>query len=336
MTPFVWVVLVVVAAAILAGTPALIRALSDSGVVDVPNERSSHARPVPRGAGLVLVVSLPLAGLAYFLAGDIRAPQLTIVAVAALLVGGIGFYDDRRGAGVRLRLLVHCVAAALVVAAVWADEPGATGIAFEWTQLFWVAALVWGLNLYNFMDGIDGIALQQAIFLSAGGVLLLSGTGSMWQPVLLTILIGSSVLLIWNWSPARVFLGDAGSGFLGFLLAAIAVHCVAQGHTSLVAWMILWGVFFVDSAVTLIRRMLRGERWYEAHRCHAYQRLASRLGSHAITTLLLAAVNVFWLLPWAYLAQIRYLPATVCAVVALLPLLVAALTIGAGSSSDGD
>jgi Fuc2NAc and GlcNAc transferase len=136
--------------------------------------------------------------------------------------------------------------------------------------------------------------------------------------------------LVWNWPPAKIFMGDVGSGFLGYLIAALAT---ADGHDNPVAvwvWLILGGVFFVDATVTLARRTLRGDIVHEAHRSHAYQWLARRLGAHKPVTLAALALDVFWLLPSAYFALSHPKWAWWIVLAALAPLAVLALVAGAG------
>jgi Fuc2NAc and GlcNAc transferase len=146
------------------------------------------------------------------------------------------------------------------------------------------------------------------------------------------LLIGASCagFLLWNWPPARIFMGDVGSGYLGYVIAVLALAASRESPASLWTWLILGGVFFVDATVTLARRLLRGERVYEAHRSHAYQWLARRWGSHKSVTMTVTAVNLLWLLPCASFAA-RYPQWDLWTVlVALIPLGVGAIAAGAG------
>jgi Fuc2NAc and GlcNAc transferase len=136
--------------------------------------------------------------------------------------------------------------------------------------------------------------------------------------------------LLWNWPPARIFMGDAGSGFLGFAIGTLGLAASQSGAIPAEVWPILGGVFLTNSTVTLVRRVIRGERWFDAHRSHAYQNLARRWRGHLPVTLLSVAVNVFWLLPWAYQAILRPERAAWYMIAALLPLAVLAFACGAG------
>jgi Fuc2NAc and GlcNAc transferase len=139
--------------------------------------------------------------------------------------------------------------------------------------------------------------------------------------------------LVWNWPPASIFMGDVGSGFLGFTLAVLGLVASRHSVARIEVWMILSGVFVVDATVTLLRRLVRGDRWFEAHRQHAYQYLASRWKKHLPVTILVCAINLFWLFPWAWIAALYPAYAMWCALAALAPLVIIALLLGAGRES---
>ena len=183
------------------------------------------------------------------------------------------------------------------------------------------------------MDGIDGIAGVEAITVLGSGALILFVQGEVaWLTLFSYLAVCIAGFLIWNWSPAKVFMGDACSGFLGFTLGLLAVITSLGNVINVWCWLILFGVFLIDATTTLIRRVVRGQKWYEAHRSHAYQVLSRRYGSHRKVTVGVLAINILWLLPLGYLAAVY--PAwglTICCV-ALLPLLVIALRVGAGTS----
>jgi Fuc2NAc and GlcNAc transferase len=195
--------------------------------------------------------------------------------------------------------------------------------------------LVWLLNLTNFMDGIDGIAGIEAITVCLGGVLLyvvaVPGATSWLAPfVLASATIG---FLVWNWPPAKIFMGDAGSSFLGLMLAALSLQAGWVAPKLFWSWVILLGVFVVDATVTLIRRMARGKKFYEAHRSHAYQHAAQRWGAHLPVTLAVGAINLCWLLPVALLVALGSLDGMLGVLIAYAPLVAAALWLKAGKPS---
>jgi len=156
-----------------------------------------------------------------------------------------------------------------------------------------LVGLVWATNLYNFMDGIDGIAGAEGVSVGLiGGLLLLVGHHPGLAAIAFSIAAASGGFLVWNWSPARIFMGDGGSGLLGFLFGAVAVASENANTVPLSVWVLLLGVFVFDASVTLVRRILRRERWYEAHRSHAYQRVVQAGWSHRTVTVAVIIVNV--------------------------------------------
>jgi Fuc2NAc and GlcNAc transferase len=172
--------------------------------------------------------------------------------------------------------------------------------------LWWLLGLVylvWLLNLYNFMDGIDGIAGMEAVCVCLGGALLYTLLGR-YEMALLPVLLAlaSAGFLFWNFPSARIFMGDAGSGYLGLLLGLFSLQAAWVAQELFWSWLILLGVFVVDASVTLLRRLFQGARVYEAHRSHAYQHAARQLGRHLPVTLAVVVINLCWLLPLSLLA----------------------------------
>jgi len=317
---------------------ALIRryALSRS-LIDIPNARSSHTVPTPRGGGVSIVVAFLLATVALGLAGLISSSVAIALTGAGALVAVLGFMDDHGHIAARWRLLGHFAAA--VWALIWLDglapvrvigmtvHPGVIG------QILAAFYLVWMLNLYNFMDGIDGIASVEALTVCGGISLIyvLSGsTGILWGPMLLAAAVIG--FLYWNFPPARIFMGDAGSGFLGIVLGILSVQASWTSPQLFWAWLILLGVFVVDATVTLFHRLLRGEKIYEAHRSHAYQFASRRYGKHLPVTLGVGLINLFWLLPIALWVVLMDGEGLAGLVVAYAPLLVLAFRFGAGQA----
>jgi Fuc2NAc and GlcNAc transferase len=194
---------------------------------------------------------------------------------------------------------------------------------------------VWWINLFNFMDGIDGIAASQAVFMLVAAAVLgvwfhpgvADVSGWLWMLAVAAATLG---FLRFNWPPARIFMGDVGSTYLAFMIFALALLSVREGWLTYPVWLVLGAVFVSDASVTLLRRMLAGERWFEAHRSHAYQRLSRRWGSHRRVTLLSISFNLLLLAPlaWTCLAWPRW--AWVCVVLTYTPLAAAMLALGAG------
>ncbi|MNJ32964.1 putative undecaprenyl-phosphate N-acetylglucosaminyl 1-phosphate transferase [compost metagenome] len=198
-------------------------------------------------------------------------------------------------------------------------------------HIFVVFYLVWLLNLYNFMDGIDGLASVEALCVCLGGALLYLLVGQpmyIWGPV--TLACATLGFLFWNFPPARIFMGDAGSGFLGIALGILSLQAAWVNSSLLFAWLILLGVFIVDATVTLFRRLLRGDKVYEAHRSHAYQFASRQYGRHLPVTLAILVINAVWLMPLAVAVSVEALAGWFGLVVAYLPLVYLAFKFRAG------
>ena len=191
--------------------------------------------------------------------------------------------------------------------------------------------LVWLLNLYNFMDGIDGIASVEAICVCLGSALLYWITGHeliTLTPLLLSFAVAG--FLYWNFPKARIFMGDAGSGFLGVTLGVLSLQAAWIEPQQLWSWLILLGVFITDATWTLLRRLLRGDKVYEAHRSHAYQFASRQFGKHQPVTLAVVAINICWLLPIALLTGNGTVDGLLGLLVAYLPLIALAVKFKAG------
>jgi Fuc2NAc and GlcNAc transferase len=307
-------------------------------VLDIPNGRSSHSLPTPRGGGLSIVVVFLGIVLRFAHRGAISASLGSALIWGGLAVAGVGFLDDHFPIPARVRLLVHFAAAGWALWKLNGMGPLHLGwIIWNWGwvgQLVALVGLVWMINLYNFMDGIDGIACVEAVCASGLGGLLLawSGLGGLAECALV-LAAASAGFLVWNWPPARIFMGDVGSGFLGFVFGVLAIASAKERPWMLWPWLILLSIFIVDSIVTLLRRLLTGARWYQAHCSHAYQHAARRWGSHSKVTLTIAAVNVAWLFPLAYGACVWPAAAPLFAVVALAPLVYTAFRYDAGQDT---
>ncbi|CAN5654092.1 glycosyltransferase family 4 protein [soil metagenome] len=317
------------AAVSFALTHAVRRYAADRDIIDVPNHRSLHDRPVPRGGGLAIAATF-LAGMVLLTLFRALPVELMIALLGGLLVAFIGWRDDHRGVSRRTRALVHFAAAAWVL---WwlggmnALSFGATEFALPVIgNVLAAAGIVWWINLYNFMDGIDGLAGGQAVTVAAAAGVLMLLTGARPEMAWPAFLLAGSAagFLVLNWSPARIFMGDVGSGFLGFVFATLAVATENAGALPLVVWLLLSGVFLFDSTVTLLRRAVRGEIWYEAHRTHAYQRLVTAGRSHAAVTTGILGVNAV-LAVVAYHAASERNVAVVAAAAALALALLAGL-----------
>ncbi len=269
-----------VAAALLtaAGVAAFRMLAQHAGWLDVPNARSSHSVPVPRAAGVVFVIVAPVV----FAAAQLLVTGGLPDGVAAWwatswLLAAVSLYDDWRGLPAVLRLAVQLAVAAAFLAATGTWMP-------PWRALLLVLWLVGASNAYNFMDGVDGLAAGQALL----GMGALAGLGLLrehaWLPVLAAALSGGALgFLVHNFPPARVFMGDVGSVWLGYSFASLAVLNMDRG-VPFAASVVVLGMFLADVGATLLLRIRRRERILDAHRTHFYQRLVRAGWSHAQTT----------------------------------------------------
>jgi Fuc2NAc and GlcNAc transferase len=305
--------------------------------IDQPNARSSHSVPTPRGGGLSMVAVISCGVLLLYAAGALPLPLTATLLVGGLSVAAVGFWDDVRAAPIAVRIGVHFGAAILAVyclGSVPGIEVNGAFIGFgAMAPILTVLAIVWTLNLFNFMDGIDGIATSEAacILFSAAAIGAFFANCPAAE-VAAALIAGAACMgfLKWNWPPASIFMGDIGSGYLGYIIVVLAIAFSHACGLNIFAWLILGGVFFVDATLTLIRRCLRRESVFSAHRSHAYQWLARRWGSHRKVTVAVVAINLLWLLPCAVLAvKFSDSAARIC-LLALAPLTALALISGSG------
>jgi len=306
-----------------------------SSLMDIPNERSSHSVATPRGGGVAIVLSfllvLPILGFLQWL------PWSFVLGVigAGAGVAVLGFLDDHGHIAARWRLLGHFSSAAWALYWLGGLPPVLMlGYVVDFGVIGRVLAalyIVWLLNLYNFMDGIDGLASVQAITVCVSGALLyVYLDADILAIVPLTLAAAVAGFVCWNFPPAKIFMGDAGSGFLGLILAVLSLQAAWFKAELLWCWIILLGVFVVDATLTLLRRLLRGEKVYEAHCSHAYQNAARQFRSHKAVTLIVLGVNIGWLLPMALLVCTGYIDGLVGLIIAYFPLIILAMKFKAG------
>lgn len=247
--------------------------------MDVPNERSSHVIPTPKGGGIVFMGLWVLTQIFLYHLNYITIYHLLLFLPGMLLVAGVGFLDDVQILSSKKRFLVQGLAATLCVGMSVVMNPAAG--AMLWLVPVAIVGLVWSTNLFNFMDGLDGFAGVEAVFVLGMGSVVC------WcykQPALACV-AGSMALLVFgfltaNWPKASIFMSSAGSYPLGFLIGALAGAGLLIGGIPIVLWIILYGVFWFDATVTLLRRMYYKEPWTSPHRSHAYQRLHQAGFSH--------------------------------------------------------
>jgi Fuc2NAc and GlcNAc transferase len=297
-------------------------------VMDIPNGRSSHTLPTPRGGGVAFVSIFILCCLYFGLSKQLAVWDMLGIVVPCFVVACLGFIDDHHSIAAKWRLLGHFLAAGFALYCLGGMK---TFIPFEWDQalltalttIFALFYLVWFLNLYNFMDGINGLASVEAICICLGGVLLDTYSGFAAMDHLL-LLLASLVagFLCWNFPSARIFMGDVGSGFLGMLIGIFSIQAANFSPDCFWSWLILSAVFIVDATVTLIRRVYNGCAIDEPHRQHAYQHAADLFASHVKVTLGVLVINLVWLLPIAILVGSHHLLGPVGLLIAYIPLVI--------------
>ena len=313
-------------------------------LIDNPNYRSSHVRPTPSGGGLGVVLASLFAG--FFLVAYTDWVWLlgaTVIALSSVLAA-VGLFDDLRPMRASYRLGVQLVVSVVILFAMgglpeFERYTGGNHIGRILMYPFLVVLILWWINLFNFMDGVDGLAGSQAVFmlLSGAGLLAWLNPAVMAHPMWLWMLCISAAVfgfLLLNWPPARIFMGDVGSVYLALMIMAFALMSIRYQWVSVPAglsmWTILGAVFVTDATVTLLVRMATGQRWHEGHRSHVYQQLSRRWGSHVSATGLYISINIFWLLPLAAACVTwpGWIPLWL--VLAYAPLVAAAFMLGAG------
>jgi Fuc2NAc and GlcNAc transferase len=268
-----------------------------------PNVRSSHLVPTATGGGLGIVAggTLGAAALLWIMPGS-----AFVVALLALTIAAVGFIDDRQHVPALVRLVIQFTLAAVLV---WTQEPrlmpDVMNIPLPALALapLMVLVVTYWINTFNFMDGIDGLAASQAVFMLGAAVWLALDAGAPNDPLLwwlAAVAAGGLGFLTLNWPPARIFMGDAGSTYLGFMTAFAGLSTIAAGWLNVWQWLLLGALFVSDATVTLLRRVLRGEPIFKPHRLHAYQHLSRRWRGHLPVTSLYLIANIVIVLPLAW------------------------------------
>ncbi len=309
------------------------------GLVQVPNARSSHIRPTPSGGGVAIALASIFVAVVSALDNH---SELWIIAILVMSIAVLGLVDDIFD----LSPIVRFPAQALFFSTLlWTAGQLPSVLLFQnfvlaGPVLFVLTLLVgiWWLNLFNFMDGIDGLAGSQAILLLLGGgtILWLSNPAGIESSAFWLSLAGAAAtggFLLRNWPPARIFMGDAGSNALALLIFSVAISSIIEGQMAYQPWLILPAVFVTDATVTLLRRLLRGERPWHAHRRHAYQQL-SRVWGHRRVTLVYGGLTLFWTFPLAWAAQQLPIWSWWLVLLTYVPLVALSLRTDAGGANE--
>ena len=286
-------------------------------LLDIPNERSSHSSPTPRGGGLAIAVTA-LGGIVIAaIFGWIDWDLAIALSGGGAMIATVGWVDDHRDLPALTRFAVQFISAGWAM--FWIGGLPSLSVGFASVNLgligtvLGVIGIVWAINLYNFVDGIDGLAAGEAISTGVIGGMILVAMGHVGLAMVSFVIAAASAgFLPLNWAPAKLFMGDVGSGMLGYLFAVLAIASENVGAVPLLIWVLLLGAFVFDATVTLCRRIAHGERWYHAHHSHAYQRMVQAGRSHAQVSTTILIINlalavlaiVAWLRPTFFLIAI--------------------------------
>jgi Fuc2NAc and GlcNAc transferase len=305
---------------------------------EAPSSRGSHEQPTLTRGGIAFVVFL-LITLPISLKGAFAVIDILVVTLASLAIAIVGFFDDANPLPVLPRLLVQLFASSVAMFFLWdlfsSDNWWPQYLSPLLVAVALVLLWVWFINFFNFMDGIDGIASAETLFIGLVGAWLCAEAGQLELASAWAMLSGAALgFLLWNAPRAKIFMGDVGSGFLGFIVGGLLLLSVDAGVFSPWVALLLVIAFIGDATVTLLRRMLRGERWYEGHRQHAYQHLAIRWGSHGKVTLAYTAFNVLAVVPAVWLVNRHPDSAMLVVVVAAAIVMALCLLAGAGAPAE--
>jgi UDP-N-acetylmuramyl pentapeptide phosphotransferase/UDP-N-acetylglucosamine-1-phosphate transferase len=287
------VLLLIVLILAFTGTFVIIRIAFKRNLLDIPNIRSSHTCPTPRGGGLAIVLSwyIGLVGLKYL---NLIESNLFFALLSGSGLAFISFLDDLFSINPRIRIIIQLLTASLGlfflngIKELYVDNFGFSFMII--LSIIAVFGAVWFINLYNFLDGIDGYASVEAISIALGIFLIHN------NPVLLVLALAVAGFLIWNWPKAKIFMGDIGSTQLGYILIILGIYFNNTHQFNILGWLILTSLFWFDASLTLYRRWRNKEKLSQAHKKHAYQRIVQYGFSHQKAILFSIFINIFFII----------------------------------------
>jgi UDP-N-acetylmuramyl pentapeptide phosphotransferase/UDP-N-acetylglucosamine-1-phosphate transferase len=285
-------------------TYLIIRFALRNKIVSIPNERSLHSTPIPVGGGLAIVVTWYIGITILFFLGIIEQ-RLYFALISGFILAIISFIDDIIGLKPVIRLCFHFITAILAFILLGGlRQLIIPGLEFNYNFLIYplaVIGIVWFINLFNFMDGVDGFASLEAVTICLV-IFILSGS-----TINLLLIACVSGFLIWNWPKAKIFMGDVGSTQLGFILVVLGIYFHNIYQFSILNWIMLSSPFWFDATLTLYRRWRNGEKLGEAHRKHAYQRIVQSGFSHLKVNISLLVINAFVVVMILIYREIKFL-----------------------------
>jgi Fuc2NAc and GlcNAc transferase len=307
-----------------------------TGIIAHQNHRTLHDEPIPRGGGIVFSILFILFIFLIWPYLELSNNLLLILGVGGGVASLFGFIDDIMNIRARTKLIIQLFLSGWVVYCLYLDSL----FVINWMSIYIMIAaclffMIWMMNAYNFMDGVDGMASSGAIFSSLTLALVLSLTSNSVELIPIFILIATTVsgFIIFNWPPATIFMGDAGSVFLGYIFGALLIFTILNGSLSIWNWLIVFGYFFADTTATQIVRIIFVKKWYLAHQSHAYQNIARITGSHLKVTRRVTLYNIIWILPIALWSALQPEMEILAAILAITPALIVAYKYGPVLSS---
>jgi Fuc2NAc and GlcNAc transferase len=301
-----------------------------------PDSRTLHEAPTPRGGGVIFSLIFVFSIAAFGNNFDLSQKMFYILSIGGLLATMFGLIDDIYNVKPKIKLIIQLFLSVWTV--YWLVSEGL--LAFNWIPQFILIPLmiffmVWTINAYNFIDGIDGMAVSGAIFISLSlAILLILLNGSLALiHIFALIVIVSSGFIIFNWPPASIFMGDSGSVFYGYIFGSLILFTVLNNEVSIWSWLTVLGYFLADTTVTQIMRVFLVKKWYLGHRSHAYQNLARITNSHFKVTGGINIYNLLWVLPLTILSALAPDFGYITAILSIFPALIFSYKYGPSLSS---
>jgi Fuc2NAc and GlcNAc transferase len=295
------------------------------------NYRTLHEVPTPRGGGIVFSLLFSFTIFVLWYGDEISDQIFYMFGLGGLVATLFGFIDDVKNIRAKIKLAIQLFLGGWAIYWLeYGDLPLLESIPFLIVTLVALFFMVWMMNAYNFMDGIDGMAASGAIFISLTLATVLFLTEGPVEITTIFILIAATVsgFMFFNWPPATIFMGDAGSVFLGYIFGSLLLFTVLNNDISIWSWITVFGYFFADTTVTQIMRVILVKKWYLAHRSHAYQNLARITGSHLKVTGTVVLYNIIWIFPLVVWSVLQPEMEVVAAILAVAPAMIVTYKYG--------
>ena len=292
------------------------------GIISSPNYRTLHELPVPRGGGIIFSLLLTMSIFLLWFNFILSDNLFLVLGVGGFMAILFGFIDDIKNIKASIKLIIQILLAFWVVYFFYMDGL----LIIKWIPIylsipFLIFLIVWLLNAYNFIDGVDGLAASMTIFISLTLALVLFFTENIDYLTTLFILLAGVVggFIVFNWPPASIFMGDAGSVYLGYIFGSLFLYTTLNGYISIWVWLTVSAYFLADTTITQLIRVIFVRKWFLPHRSHAYQNFARISDSHAKVTIGITVYNVIWILPLTLFAAFIPEWGFIFSILALIP-----------------